>query len=96
VQGRGASQPGPSPPRCVRTRPHLPGHLDGEHVADIALGAGGLLRSGCSPDLWATAPRRSGRAGTGARRACHACFALRRALRDRFPEHLAPPQIYGA
>jgi hypothetical protein len=28
--------------------------------------------------------------------ACHACFALRRALRDRFPEHLAPPQIYGA
>jgi len=27
--------------------------------------------------------------------ACHACFELRRALRDRFPDHLAPPQTYG-
>jgi hypothetical protein len=27
--------------------------------------------------------------------ACHLCYLVRRALRERFPEHLAPPQIYG-
>lgn len=27
--------------------------------------------------------------------ACHLCFQTRRALLDRFPNHLAPPQIYG-
>lgn len=26
---------------------------------------------------------------------CHACYEMRRALRARFPDHLAPPQIYG-
>jgi MoaA/NifB/PqqE/SkfB family radical SAM enzyme len=26
---------------------------------------------------------------------CHLCFMLRRALVDRFPEHLAPRQVYG-
>jgi hypothetical protein len=27
--------------------------------------------------------------------ACHLCYALRLALRDRFPEELAPDQVYG-
>jgi MoaA/NifB/PqqE/SkfB family radical SAM enzyme len=26
---------------------------------------------------------------------CHFCYRLRAALLDRFPEHLAPPQVYG-
>ncbi|MBI9078086.1 MAG: hypothetical protein JEZ02_22000 [Desulfatibacillum sp.] len=26
---------------------------------------------------------------------CHCCFVVRRALRDKFPEFLAPPQVYG-
>jgi hypothetical protein len=28
--------------------------------------------------------------------ACHLCYLVRRALRERFPEYLAPPQVYGA
>jgi len=28
--------------------------------------------------------------------ACHLCYEARRALRERFPEHLGPPQVYGA
>jgi MoaA/NifB/PqqE/SkfB family radical SAM enzyme len=28
--------------------------------------------------------------------ACHLCYEVRRALRDRFPEILAPDQVYGA
>jgi MoaA/NifB/PqqE/SkfB family radical SAM enzyme len=27
--------------------------------------------------------------------ACHLCYEARKALLDRFPDHLAPPQIYG-
>jgi hypothetical protein len=27
--------------------------------------------------------------------ACHLCFRARRELRDRFPELLTPPQMYG-
>lgn len=27
--------------------------------------------------------------------ACHLCYATRAAMLDRFPEHLAPPQVYG-
>ena len=27
--------------------------------------------------------------------ACHFCYSLRLALLDRFPEYLAPPQVYG-
>jgi hypothetical protein len=27
--------------------------------------------------------------------ACHLCYLVRRALRERFPEYLAPPQVYG-
>ncbi len=27
--------------------------------------------------------------------ACHFCFALRKALLQRFPQYLAPPQVYG-
>jgi hypothetical protein len=27
--------------------------------------------------------------------ACHLCYAVRRQLRDRFPECLAPAQVYG-
>lgn len=27
--------------------------------------------------------------------ACHLCYVVRRALLDRFPEYLAPPQVYG-
>ena len=27
--------------------------------------------------------------------ACHFCYEVRKALRDRFPDRLAPPQIYG-
>ena len=26
---------------------------------------------------------------------CHYCFLVRRSLIDRFPEHLAPRQVYG-
>ncbi len=26
---------------------------------------------------------------------CHCCYAVRKALLDRFPEHLAPRQVYG-
>ncbi len=26
---------------------------------------------------------------------CHMCYAVRRAVLDRFPEHLAPRQVYG-
>ena len=26
---------------------------------------------------------------------CHLCFLVRKALTGRFPEHLAPPQVYG-
>jgi hypothetical protein len=26
---------------------------------------------------------------------CHHCFAVRRALADRFPKQLAPRQVYG-
>ncbi|MEK7408613.1 MAG: radical SAM protein [Acidobacteriota bacterium] len=26
---------------------------------------------------------------------CHCCYAVRKALRDRFPEHLVPRQVYG-
>lgn len=28
--------------------------------------------------------------------ACHLCYEARCALRERFPEHLGPPQVYGA
>lgn len=28
--------------------------------------------------------------------ACHLCYEARCALRERFPEHLAPPNVYGA
>jgi hypothetical protein len=28
--------------------------------------------------------------------ACHLCYVVRRALRGRFPQYLAPPQVYGA
>jgi hypothetical protein len=28
--------------------------------------------------------------------ACHLCYEARAALRERFPERLAPPQVYGA
>lgn len=28
--------------------------------------------------------------------ACHLCYEVRKALRVRFPEYLAPPQVYGA
>lgn len=27
--------------------------------------------------------------------ACHLCYLVRRALRERFPEYVAPPQVYG-
>lgn len=27
--------------------------------------------------------------------ACHLCYEARAALRERFPEHLGPPQVYG-
>lgn len=27
--------------------------------------------------------------------ACHLCYAIRKALLDRYPEYLAPPQLYG-
>ena len=27
--------------------------------------------------------------------ACHLCFSVRRALLERFPEQLTPPQVYG-
>jgi len=27
--------------------------------------------------------------------ACHLCYEMRRALRERFPDYLAPPQVYG-
>jgi hypothetical protein len=27
--------------------------------------------------------------------ACHLCFLVRRALIDRFPDYLTPPQVYG-
>lgn len=27
--------------------------------------------------------------------ACHFCYIVRRSLLDRFPKHLAPPQVYG-
>jgi hypothetical protein len=27
--------------------------------------------------------------------ACHCCYLVRRALMDRFPQYLAPPQVYG-
>lgn len=27
--------------------------------------------------------------------ACHMCYSIRKKLLDRFPEHLAPPQVYG-
>lgn len=27
--------------------------------------------------------------------ACHLCYLVRRALRKRFPQYLAPPQVYG-
>lgn len=27
--------------------------------------------------------------------ACHLCYLVRRALREQFPEYLAPPQVYG-
>lgn len=26
---------------------------------------------------------------------CHLCYLARKALSDEFPEHLAPPQVYG-
>ena len=26
---------------------------------------------------------------------CHCCYLVRRSLLDRFPEHLAPRQVYG-
>lgn len=28
--------------------------------------------------------------------ACHLCYAARQALRERYPGHLAPPEVYGA
>ena len=27
---------------------------------------------------------------------CHLCYLVRKNLLDRFPEHLAPKQVYGA